>query len=372
MKELVLIFSIILGFHSNATAKPIPDSKTLAEIFSAARIAVGNEKDIAKIRSINAHAVCVGPKGKYTTTIISFRTGKTHFGQTYSYRDTPSNILINGNLVWEKHSEKLSTPFQRLVVRLHEYQMMAFDFQNFFKDFELAGEEEFAGRMSNKVRAKNELGMMMLLYFDKGTNRFSGYVLQIPDSTETVRNVFTEWRKVGKLTLPSTITATDKDGEWLLRFHTITLNKADEKWLDVPPRVADMAELLRLHRQQRTAHLTYDAELFTEMFAENLIQVQRGATISRTKAENLARFRSYFASFKFQEWEDIKPPAVKVSKDGSMATIIVQKRVRGTYKNEKGEDVFENTVFAWIEVWEKIDGKWKVSVVASTEKPADS
>lgn len=51
-----------------------------------------------------------------------------------------------------------------------------------------------------------------------------------------------------------------------------------------------------------------------------------------------------------------------------MATVIVQKRVRGTYKNEKGEEIPDHTVFAWLEVWEKIDGKWKVTTVASTEK----
>ncbi|HMS40533.1 MAG TPA: nuclear transport factor 2 family protein, partial [Pyrinomonadaceae bacterium] len=97
-------------------------------------------------------------------------------------------------------------------------------------------------------------------------------------------------------------------------------------------------------------------------------QVQRGNVVTRTKAENLARVKNYFSSFKFIEWENLKPPVVKISKDGTMATIIVQKRVRGTYKNDKGEEILDQTDFAWLEVWEKIDGKWKVVTVASTEK----
>ena len=80
------------------------------------------------------------------------------------------------------------------------------------------------------------------------------------------------------------------------------------------------------------------------------------------------RFKSYFATFKFKEWENIRPPVISVSKDGSMATIAVQKRVRGTYKNEKGDVVEENVVYAWLEVWEKINRKWKVVTVASTER----
>lgn len=255
--------------------------------------------------------------------------------------------------------------------RAHEYQKMSFAFEKFFRDLELEGEEVFEGRPSVKLRSRNELGMPADLYFDLETKRFSGYVLHVPNSAERIRNVFLEWRAVDGLMLPSVVRATDSQGDWTLRFHTIRLNRADGSSLRVPPRIADMAELLRLHEQQKTAHLTYNAELFVEMFAENLTQLQRGNSVTRTKAENLARFKTYFAGFKFSEWEDTRPPVIKISKDGTMATKIVQKSVKGTYKNEKGEDQTDHTIFAWLEVWEKIDGRWKVSTVASTERTGD-
>lgn len=129
-----------------------------------------------------------------------------------------------------------------------------------------------------------------------------------------------------------------------------------------------LAELTKLHEQQKTAHMTNNADLFIEMFAENLTQLQRGSATVRTKADNLARFKTYFSGYKFIEWEDIVPPVFKISKDGTLATKIVQKRVRGTYRNEKGEDESDHTIFAWLEVWEKINGKWKVITVASTER----
>ena len=138
---------------------------------------------------------------------------------------------------------------------------------------------------------------------------------------------------------------------------------------DKSPLEKDRAELQRLHKQHQTAHLTYDAELFVETFAENLVTVQRGTVVTRNKAENLKRIKGYFDSFKFKKWEDVKPPIIKISKDGTLATIIVEKIVEGTYKNEKGETVRSVTEFAWLEVWEKIDGKWKITTVASTRKP---
>ncbi len=365
---LLLLFAVTAFSARSVFAQSKLD---VATVLASATAAVGTPADIARIKNIEADADCVGPKGKYTTSISSFRENKTRFEQTYSYRG-PSSTFINGNIAWERITDSdeylLASPFQRMAARAHEYQKMAFDIRSFFSELELAGNEIFEGRSSTKIRSKNELGMTANLYFDKATGQFSGYILLIPNSTETIRNVILEWKKVGKVTLPSVVRAADNQGDWTLRFHTIRLNARNEQILNVPPRVADLTELIRLHEQQKTAHLTYNAELFVEMFAENVTQLQRGTLSAKTKADNLARFKSYFSNFKFSEWEDIAPPVIKISKDGTMAVKTVQKRVRGSNKNEKGEKVSDHTVFAWLEVWEKFDGKWKLITIASTDK----
>ena len=129
-----------------------------------------------------------------------------------------------------------------------------------------------------------------------------------------------------------------------------------------------MIEILRMHEEQKTAHLTYNAELLIGDSPIRPITIQRGNVIQRTREEDLDRFKSYFGSFKFLEWEDIRPPIIRVSKDGSMATKIVQKRVRGTSKDKDGKDISEHVVYAWLEVLEKVDGKWRLVTIASTEK----
>lgn len=315
-----------------------------------------------------------GQRGKYTTAISSFRAGKTRFEQTYSYR-LPSATFINGDIGWVRHANaneySLASPFQRMAARSHEYQKMAFDIQNFFNDLELIGEEVFDGRQSVKVRAKNELGMTTNIYFDKTNGRLNGYVLLIPNSTETIKNTILEWKKVGRLLLPSVVRATDSQGEWTLRFHTIRLNIADERILNVPPRIADMAEIMRMHELQKTAHLTYDAELLLGDSPEPPVTLSRGNVIRNTRVEDLARFKNYFSSFNFLEWEDIVPPIIKISKDGTIATKIVQKRVRGTRKGSNADTAIQHTVYAWLEVLEKIDGRWRLTTIASTDKPGD-
>lgn len=359
---------LLLSISGLAANDPNGD---LDALLREARAAVGSEADLARIRSISASADCVGPKGRYTTSIDSFRENKTRFSQTFTYK-SGTNIFANGDTVWtvdDRTGEStISTPFQRMAARAHEYQKMSFDLRSFFSDLSLDGHADFEGRPSIRVRSKNELGMTAMLFFDKETKRFSGYVLEVPDSTETIRNVFLEWRKAGRLNLPSVVRATDKAGDWTLRFTTIAFNKANEKPLEIPPRIADVAELLRMHEEQKTAHLTYNAELMVGDSPERPTTVQRGSVVKRTRSEDLARFKAYFGSFKFLEWEDIVPPVIKISKDGTMATKIVQKRVRGISLDKDGKAITEHVVYAWLEVLEKINGKWRLVTIASTEK----
>lgn len=143
-----------------------------------------------------------------------------------------------------------------------------------------------------------------------------------------------------------------------INFQSVSAQKSNE----------DLTELLRLHEQQKTAHLTNNAELFIEMFSDPFTQIQNGSILTFSKEKSLARFKNYFATMKFQEWSDIAPPVVKISKDGTLATVTVNKRVRATYKNEKGEEEKDHSIFAWLSVWEKIGGKWKVTTIASTAK----
>lgn len=345
----------------------------LDKIFAAAINSVGDQKEINKIRSIESFADCIGPRGKYTTEVISYLDGKTIFKQKFAAPNRePVNIYVNDETGWEK-SEKTNevsiiSDVEKSIARAHEFQLMAFDFQKRFRDFSIEGVEDFEKRQSIKVRTKNDLGNTVYLFFDTETKLLSGNIMLLPGSNETVKIVFNEWRKIGKVKLPSVVTATDNRGDYVLRFHTITLNKTAVKTFDIPPLARDLSELLRQHELQKTAHLTYNAELLVGDSEEQPTTLQRGAVTTKTRAENLARVKAYFGNYKFLEWEDIKPPIIKVSKDGSMATVIIQKRVRGTYKDKKGQEQLGHTEFAWLEIWEKVSGKWKLTTIASTEK----
>jgi hypothetical protein len=107
-------------------------------------------------------------------------------------------------------------------------------------------------------------------------------------------------------------------------------------------------------------------------FPESLMQVSRGAVSVQSRAENEERFRAYFGRSTFQEWDDIAPPLIRISADGRMAYVVVQKRVRLTAPDSAGVPRPEHVVFAWVEIYEKRDGKWTLSLVASTDRPGEA
>jgi hypothetical protein len=71
----------------------------------------------------------------------------------------------------------------------------------------------------------------------------------------------------------------------------------------------------------------------------------------------------------FQQWDDLAPPRIRISPDGQMAYVIVQKSVRLTSLERAGANQPEHTVFAWVEIYEKRGGKWTLMAVASTDRP---
>jgi len=135
------------------------------------------------------------------------------------------------------------------------------------------------------------------------------------------------------------------------------------------PKNTAMTELLHLHEQQRVAHVGKNAELLVSMFADDFVNVSDGKISRPSREESLRRFTSYLERSSFLEWDDISPPVIRVSEDASMAYVIVHKRVRLNAANEKGALQEESTVFAWMETYEKRDGKWGLSAIASTKAP---
>ena len=134
-------------------------------------------------------------------------------------------------------------------------------------------------------------------------------------------------------------------------------------------RAADSLALLRLHARAREAHLAKRADWLVAAQADTLISVS-GGRVSITPRERVqAGFQPYLDASTFQAWDDVVPPRIRISPDGQMAYVIVQKRVHLTARDSTGATQAERTRFAWMSVYEKRGGEWRMTAIASTDRP---
>jgi hypothetical protein len=131
----------------------------------------------------------------------------------------------------------------------------------------------------------------------------------------------------------------------------------------------DREELLRLHEEQRSAHLQKRAELLVRSQADTMISVSRGRVSFSRRDAAQARFQEYFDSVEFRAWDDAAAPIIQLSGDGTMAYVVVQKRVHVVVPASAGAARESRTEYAWVSIYEKRDGRWRLTVIASTDRP---
>lgn len=136
-----------------------------------------------------------------------------------------------------------------------------------------------------------------------------------------------------------------------------------------PVQSEDVNELLRMHYRDRAAHFNHDASVIFANFADEYFSVGNGRLNTPDREAGRKRLQAYFDASTFLEWDDIAPPVIRVSEDGSMAYILVHKKVRLLDKNNNGKEEIE--VYAWTTTLRKISGKWKVTSVTSTRTPEE-
>jgi len=126
--------------------------------------------------------------------------------------------------------------------------------------------------------------------------------------------------------------------------------------------------ILRLLQQERKAHFDRDAELFMSEFADSMLSVNKGKVTVSTPAENKRRISNYFNSVKFIKWDDVADPVIRLSRDGTLAYAVVQKLVIVQYPDSSGKEQADTTDYAWVSIYRKEKGEWKVEANISTNQ----
>jgi hypothetical protein len=134
---------------------------------------------------------------------------------------------------------------------------------------------------------------------------------------------------------------------------------------DHPDLEQEKKEIMEIHNRQKNAHIEKNPDLLLSDSSHDFMEVNRGIIRKPTYSESFKRLTSYFNSVEFIKWDDVSDPIFSFSDDATMATTIVNKLVITKNKSDNGIDT---THFAWIAVYKKEDGKWKLHRVGSTNR----
>jgi hypothetical protein len=130
----------------------------------------------------------------------------------------------------------------------------------------------------------------------------------------------------------------------------------------------DLSQILALHEKVLQAHRVNDVNMLMEDAAEDYVLVTSGEVIYPTVDERELRFGEYFAITTFDKYEDSIAPVVRISDDGSLAWLIARVSVSAVQEVSGQEQPLE-FISAWIELYEKRDGRWTQTGNVSNFKP---
>jgi hypothetical protein len=124
----------------------------------------------------------------------------------------------------------------------------------------------------------------------------------------------------------------------------------------------------QLLQQERKAHFDRNVNAFMSEFADSMMMINRGKVETPSREMNKKRIGDYFGSVRFLKWDDVAEPVIRFSADASLAYAIVQKEVILTYNDTLEKPLYDTAHYAWVSVYRRQKGEWKVECNISTNK----
>lgn len=137
---------------------------------------------------------------------------------------------------------------------------------------------------------------------------------------------------------------------------------------ETPSPAADRAAILAIYEDTRAAHFDRDPERFLAAVDSGYWVVSEGGARYRDKEEALEGLREYLTGTTFTTVSDIEAPRITVAPGGDVAWLIGRVEVRGETRGEGGGVHPLAFRAAWVDIYRKYHGHWRLVVHANTER----
>ncbi len=126
----------------------------------------------------------------------------------------------------------------------------------------------------------------------------------------------------------------------------------------------DKAAILQLYETTRRGHLDGDAAKVLAQYAPRWDDLRDGTVVVRTIDDELGRIAGQLVCTRYLAWDDVNPPRVEVSPDGTMAWLLGEVRARAIQTQPDGSEREIAYRCAWLQVYARRDGRWAAIVNA--------
>jgi len=119
-------------------------------------------------------------------------------------------------------------------------------------------------------------------------------------------------------------------------------------------------ELLERHQELLRAVRQGDLDAWLALETEDYVECSDGQIREPSVSERRAKLSLWLGSLNLQRYEDASDPIVEVANDGSLAWLFTRIHLVGTKKNEDGGETGIDSLEPWVELYQKVQGEWKL------------
>jgi hypothetical protein len=275
---------------------------------------------------------------------------------------------IEGRYIWSYDGkvENEAPAISAGIVLSHQFhaQLLFFDRLHELKD--TVYHEDFSGKNCGVVTTTDD--RYKLYYLDSG--KPAGMKI-LNDEGNPVAIRYGEWHTEDGWMWPLFIKIDDGERIFEYRFDSITINKGEMSLLRPPEEIlTDEQKLIRAHRVIMDDHFFGRIEGMRNQQSDSIFIVSQGDVYSMSASVSLSGLKRIMGNRIYTDYDDLIRPIIKISSDGSQAWVIAQIQAKGIRLDEYGNAVGPlDFVCAWIELYEKKVGKWKLTGNVSNFRP---
>ena len=356
---------VLAGLVFVAASAPAAAAESMLGAMAAA---IGPTEARRAMTGLATRADCTGPRGAFTTEIVS-HGDVVRFVQVRDSGRTA--LLVTGTAAFARAADGASMQAtsgpEAAIVHGHDLHRLLLDLE---ARVQVTSEDAAAGCVEGTTVAGR-----ITLCRRAGASTPSHMTLTPPGAQAPVIVEFSDWRRLLGVTLPFTIDYLQGGGRYTHRFVAV-LPFTLAPGVAVPSdpgaafdRLGDLADLAALHRGAIDAHVTSDVDRLAAGEFDRSTVSRRGELVETTRDALVARLGPYLRSIRFTRYDDVRVPVIAVSNDGSLGWLACEIEAEGQEVTPQGQGARVAYAFSWIETAIKRNGRWLRNGNASSARP---